>query len=67
MQRRRSCFHRPGAKLEVVWAVSLKLVAASVEESVLLLLPIPEKEENKNNTVVAANVEEKGGAFGGEG
>jgi hypothetical protein len=36
--------------LEVVWVVSLKLVAASVEESVLLL-PILEKEENKNGGV----------------
>jgi len=37
--------------LEVVWVVSLKLVAASVEESVLLLLPILEKEENENGGV----------------
>jgi hypothetical protein len=36
--------------LEVVWVVSLKLVAASVEESVLLL-PILEKEENENGGV----------------
>jgi len=32
----------------VVWVVALKLVAASVEESLLLLLPILEKEENEN-------------------
>ena len=31
----------------MVWVVALKLVAASVEES-LLLLPILEKEENEN-------------------
>jgi hypothetical protein len=37
-------------RLEVVWLVSLKLVAASVEESVLLL-PILEKEENENGGV----------------
>jgi hypothetical protein len=34
-------------RLEVVWVVGLKLVATSVEES-LLLLPILEKEENEN-------------------
>jgi hypothetical protein len=34
----------------VVWVVALKPVAASVEESVLLL-PILEKEENENDGV----------------
>ena len=33
--------------MEVVWVVALKLMAASVEES-LLLLSILEKEENEN-------------------
>jgi hypothetical protein len=37
-------------RLAVVWVVSLKLVATSVEESVLLL-SILEKEENKNGGV----------------
>jgi hypothetical protein len=40
----------PGVRLEVVWVVSLKLMAASVEELVLLL-PILEKEENKNGSL----------------
>ena len=49
--------------------VSLKLAIASVEESVLLLLPLLEKEENKNGGAdrLPAVVEEKGDAVGGEG
>ena len=47
---RSSCCHRPGLRLEVVRVVTLKLVATSVEELVLLL-PILEKEENKNDGV----------------
>jgi len=49
LRRRRSCCYWPGVGLEVVWVVSLKLVAAFMEESVLLL--ILEKEENKNGGV----------------
>jgi hypothetical protein len=37
-------------RLAVVWVVSLKLMATSVKESVLLL-SILEKEENKNDGV----------------
>jgi hypothetical protein len=54
--------------LEVVCVVALKLVAASVEDSVLLL-PILEKEENENGGAdgLLPLWRKKGGAFGGEG
>ncbi|XP_011015774.1 PREDICTED: uncharacterized protein LOC105119343 [Populus euphratica] len=49
-ERRNNCCHWPGVRLEVVRVIALKLMAASVEES-MLLLPILEKEENENDGV----------------